>query len=57
MPLSERNAQTPTSFEMLPSQPNFAATYCTPSARPSSGSRKAPREKPPNAEPSLGAML
>src|SRR5215468_12129195 len=57
MPAAVRKAQTPTSFEMLPSQPNFGASNCVPSLRPSSGSRKAPREKPPKVEPSLGAIV
>ena len=32
MPAPERKAQTPTSLEMLPSQPNLAASYCAPCA-------------------------
>src|SRR3977135_2093744 len=57
MPAAVRNAQTPTSFEMLPSQRNFDASNCVPSLRPSSGSRNAPREKPPKVEPSLGTIM
>ena len=57
MPVEAMKAQTLTSCETLPSQPNFVASNCAPSPWPSSGSARMPGAKMPIAVPSFGATL
>ena len=57
MPVDAMKAQTLTSCDTLPSQPNLVASNCAPSAWPSSGSATMPGAKMPIAVPSFGATL
>ena len=57
MPVEAMKAQTLTSCDTLPSQPNLVASNWAPSPWPSSGSATMPGAKIPIAVPSLGATL